>query len=261
MSQPSSLTAKELQSYQEDGFLIRPAVFTDQETDALRAAAENACQVAIKQASEGQTYHLDGKRFVDINYWTVQFEYETERQSVRVIEPVNELDARFDDLIDAPQLVQPMQDILGSTKLALWTAKLNLKPANVGSGFGWHQDSPYWIHDSDHVDLLPNVMVTIDEASVENGCLQVIRGSHKKGCLPGTDDGSQLGGFFTSPECFSESNAVPMEAPAGSAIFFSPHSIHGSGPNRSTEDRKAVILTYQPANYPALKSGQVRSVG
>jgi ectoine hydroxylase-related dioxygenase (phytanoyl-CoA dioxygenase family) len=110
------------------------------------------------------------------------------------------------------------------------------------------------------VDQLPNVMVTFDPASRENGCFRVIRGSHRRGCLPGTADGSQLGGFYTDPGCFDEADQVLMEAPAGSAIFFDPHTVHGSMPNRSDAARRAIVITYQPAGHPALKSRQVRNV-
>ena len=103
-------------------------------------------------------------------------------------------------------------------------------------------------------------MVTFDDASEANGCFRVIRGSHQEGCLPGMADGSQLGGFYTDPGAFDEADQVLMEAPAGSAIFFDPHTIHGSLPNRSEAPRRAIVITYQPAGFPALKSGSIRNV-
>jgi phytanoyl-CoA hydroxylase len=254
------LSAEEQNAYLEQGYLIRPSVFNPDELTELRHAAEEACSIARKKAEKGRTYFLDDKRFVDINYLTVQFEHVPGTDLVRVIEPVHELHNVFERLVDDPRLVAPMKDVLDRDQLSLWTAKLNLKPAQSGSGFGWHQDSPYWIHDSEHVDLLPNVMVTFDDATIENGCLQVIRGSHKQGCLPGTDDGTQLGGFFTDPNAFNLEDAEPMAVPAGSAIFFSPHAVHGSGPNTSNQPRRAIILTYQPAGFPALKSGLERAI-
>lgn len=89
------------------------------------------------------------------------------------------------------------------------------------------------MHDCRHVDRLPNVMVTLDDADAENGCLRIIRGSHRHGMLPGTADGTQLGGFFTDPVHFDEADQVLLDVPAGSFVFFSPHAVHGSAPNRS----------------------------
>ena len=102
-------------------------------------------------------------------------------------------------------------------------------------------------------------MVAFDDASEANGCLRVVRGSHRQGCLPGTSDGTQLGGFFTSPDHFDEAQQVALEVPAGSLIFFSPHAVHGSQPNQSARPRRAIVLTYQPGDQPMLKNGRVRN--
>ena len=254
------LTEQELSDYRRDGFLIRPGIFTADEVAAFQRAAETASARAHEACSEGRTYHLDGKRFVDVGHMTVQYEHSPDSELIRVIEPVHELASAFDQLIDDARLVEPMRQLVGADSLALWTDKLNLKRPREGSAFGWHQDSPYWVHDCDHVDQLPNVMVTFDDADETNGCFRVIRGSHQQGCLPGTADGSQLGGFYTDPGVFDEADQVPMVAPAGSAIFFDPHTIHGSEANGSDDARRAIVITYQPSGFPALKSGAVRNV-
>lgn len=254
------LSAEELTSYRQHGYLIRREVFSGDELLTLREIVELAVSSAYELAQDGETYHLDGKRFVDIGPMTVQFEHAIDSDTIRVIEPVHHLHPGLEALVDDPRIVAPMQSIIGCADISVWTNKLNLKRAGEGSGFGWHQDSPYWVHDSDHVDLLPNVYLAFDDASAANGCLRVIDGSHQRGCLPGTSDGSQLGGFFTDPNCFSESDQVLMEAPAGSLIFFDAHSIHGSQPNYSDQSRRAIVMTYQPADFPMLKTGEVRNV-
>lgn len=254
------LSDEEKAAYAADGFLVRRAVFSPAEVDELRDAVERAAARAFELCAHGTTYHLDGKRFVDAGHVTVQFEHQPGSDTIRVIEPVHELDERLDRLLDDARIVEPMRDLVGAAELAVWTDKLNLKRAREGSGFGWHQDSPYWIHDCGHVDQLPNVMVTLDDADEQNGCFRVVRGSHRRGCLAGTADGTQLGGFFTDPTSFDERDQVAMVAPAGSLVFFSPHSVHGSLANPSDRPRRALVLTYQPAGHPMLKSGQVRNV-
>lgn len=256
----ADLTSEELSFYNETGYLIREAVFTAAEVLALQAAAERAVKNALKMCETGKTYILDGKRFVDFDYVTVQFEPGDGHDNVRVIEPVNELDPALDQLVVDARLTEPMKSLVGAEEIALWTAKLNLKRPREGTGFGWHQDSPYWVHDSNHVDQLPNVMIAFDDANLKNGCFKVISGSHKKGCLPGKDDGTQLGGFYTNTDHFDESDHVAMEVSAGSLIFFNPHTVHGSSPNNSNEPRRAIIITYQPADAPQLKSGQIRNI-
>ena len=254
------LTAQESLSYERDGCFVRERAFSSAECTAFRAAAERAALQAQAMARSGRSYRLDGNRFVDAGHITIQFEHGRETDTVRVIEPVHELDERFDRLLDDPRIGQPMRGLIGIDDIALWTAKLNLKRPREGSGFRWHQDSPYWIHDCAHVDLLPNVMLAFDDANIENGCLQVVPGSHRNGLLPGSCDGTQLQGFFTSPDHFDESRARAMVVPAGSLIFFSPHAVHGSGPNTSEHPRRAIVITCQPGGHPALKSRQLRPI-
>lgn len=255
-----SLSDDEIHQYQSDGFLVRESVFSPEEIAELGDAVEQAVERALVLINQGQTYLLDGKRFVDADYLTVQFEHGPDSETVRVIEPAHQLEPRLQAVVDDPRIVDPMLDLVGRDRISLWTAKLNLKSPREGSGFGWHQDSPYWIHDCKHVDLLPNVMLAIDDAAQRNGCFRVIRGSHTRGCLPGTQDGTQLGGFFTDPASFDESQEVPIIVPAGSLIFFNPHLVHGSMPNRSADARRALILTYQPVDFPMLKSGEIRNI-
>jgi hypothetical protein len=255
------LSELEQRNYAADGFLIRASAFTPMEVETLRDAVERAALRAMQLAESGATYVLDGKRFVDSGYTTVQFEPESGSDTIRVVEPVHELDDRLSNLLDDIRIVEPMRDLVGAEHLAVGTDKLNLKRPFEGSGFGWHQDSPYWVHDCDHVDQLPNVLIALDAASEENGCFRVIRGSHTRGCLAGINDGSQLGGFYTDPALFDEQQQVPMIVPAGSLVFFNAHSVHGSLPNNSAEPRRALVLTYQPAGFPMLKSKRVRNVG
>jgi hypothetical protein len=256
----------ELGNYKSHGYLVRRGVFTKTECEQLRLASDAVETQALKLADDGghtitaTNYCLDGNRFVDIEHITIQFEHDYDAGRLRVVEPVNDLSPKLDALIDDPRLWEPMRQLVDSAALSLWTAKLNLKHPMIGSGFGWHQDAPYWIHDSSHVHRLPNVMVFFDDATENNGCLRLVPGSHLHGYLPGCEDDRQLAGFYTNPSAVQLSAQVPIVAPAGSVVFFDPFIVHGSGPNLSQYPRRAMIVTYQPGGYPALKSGLVRPV-
>ncbi len=254
------LTGDDLAAYRRDGFLVQTSVFNEPELQQLRHAVESAVSLVKEQVNAGKTYLLDGKRFVDLDTMTVQFEHSPDSGTIRVIEPVQHLHPALEKLVAEQRILVPICDIIGCANVSVWTNKLNLKRPMEGSGFRWHQDAPYWIHDCDHVHLLPSVYLAFDDADEHNGCLQIIRGSHKAGCLPGSGDGSQLAGFFTDDSCFDEADAVLFEIPAGSLIFFDPYAIHGSQANHSNQPRRAIIMTYQPANFAMLKTGEVRNV-
>ena len=254
------LSDKEHGKYLEDGFLLRSNQFLSEEIENLRDICEATVNKAHSVSDSGKEYFLDQKKFVDIDYLTLQYEPDPYSQYLKVIEPAHFLNNDLDRIIADKRLTDPIKSILSVENLSLWTDKLNLKRPKVGSGFGWHQDSPYWIHDSKDVDSLPNVYLCLDSSDKTNGCFSVIRGSHKQGCLPGTFDDSQLGGFYTDKECFNIEHSVDLEAEAGSLIFFNPHLVHGSSANQSDQERRAYIITYQPTQRAALKSGEIQNI-
>ncbi|MCG8588718.1 MAG: phytanoyl-CoA dioxygenase family protein [Proteobacteria bacterium] len=256
------LTPSERRAWEQDGFFARRSVFDPDEVAALGEAAELVARRAEAVAGEGREYQIDGNRYVDTEISTVQFEHRPGSDTIRVIEPFAHFDARFEALLDDPRLVVPMRDLVGTERVSLWTDKLNLKRPREGSRFRWHQDSPYWTHACGHVDQLPNVMLALDAADEANGCLRVVRGSHRRGVLPGQEgDGTTLGPLFTHPDHFDAAEQVPAILPAGSLLFFSPHTVHGSEPNHSAAARRALVLTYQPGDQPMFKREGVRNTG
>lgn len=249
-----ALRDDERSAWERDGFFLRAAAFGAEELEALRAAAERVAVAAARiAAAEGRAYQVDGNRYADAGDLTVQFEHAADTTTLRVVEPFHHLDPVFERLVGDPRLVEPMCGLVGAERVALWTDKLNFKRPQEGSGFGWHQDSPYWAHASRHLDRLPNVMLALDDADEENGCLRVVRGSHRQGLLPGRQGDGVLGPLFTDPAAFDPGRQVAAAMPAGSLLFFSPHTVHGSEPNRSPRARRACVITYQPPGFDMFK--------
>ena len=249
------VTQQEREQWYRDGYFVRLKCFHEVELKRLRSASGRVASAVARRAPHGTTYYLDGNRFVDHGHHTFQYEHAPGSTQLRVVEPVHDLDEEYARLVADKRLVHVMCDLLGEEAVALWTAKLNFKSSRNGSGFGWHQDSPYWIHANTCVDRLPNVFVALDDTNAENGGLRLIRGSHTQGVLSGRADGSQLEGFYTHESWIDLDQLVIPQLPAGSLLFFSPHIIHGSGANQSAAKRRALILTYQPAGGRELKSG------
>jgi ectoine hydroxylase-related dioxygenase (phytanoyl-CoA dioxygenase family) len=256
------LTPEERSAWERDGFFIRARVFSADEVEELRAVAERVVARAGRAVAEGgRGYEIDGNRYHEAAGATIQFEHGTSCATIRVIEPFHHLDARVARVLEDPRLVEPMRDLVGSERVSLFTDKLNLKRPREGSRFRWHQDSPYWAHACRHLERLPNALVALDDASESNGCLRVIAGSHTRGCLPGLEDEGVLGPLFTDPRHFDLSRQVPAAMPAGSVLFFSPHTVHGSEPNLSDAPRRAFVVTYQPAGHKMFRIDAERRVG
>ena len=254
-------TENERRAWREDGFIVRESIFGASEVAELCRAAERVVAEALAAVRRGcESYQVDGNRYCEAGGSTIQFEHQPGSETIRVIEPFHHLDPRFDALIDDARLSEPMRDLIGEERIALFTDKLNCKRPREGSRFLWHQDSPYWAHFCAHLDQLPNVMISLDDAGLHNGCFRVIRGSHRRGLLPGRQGEGVLGPLFTDPRSFDESDQVPAVVPAGSAVFFSPHTVHGSEPNHSESLRRAIVLTYQPGGHRMFKVDAKREI-
>jgi len=114
----------------------------------------------------------------------------------------------------------------------LYKEKINFKLAG-GAGWSPHQDSPAY----PFVDHLVSCMVAVDDATMENGCLEVVSGAHahllptdEKGCLTTTvTDSLQW---------------EPVEITAGQTLWFHSLTPHRSGDNTSSRDRRALYPTY-----------------
>jgi hypothetical protein len=254
------LTPNERRAWQQDGFFIRQRAFGPAEIEELRDAAERVAAHAGSSAPAQTDYRIDGNRYREAASSTIQYEHRPGSETIRVIEPFHHLDPRLDRLIDDPRLVVPARALVRDERVALFTDKLNLKRPREGSRFRWHQDSPYWAHFFEELDRLPNVMVALDDAHLGNGCFRVIRGSHRKGLLPGLEGDGELGALFTHPDAFDEADGVAIAVPAGSLVFFSAHIVHGSEPNHSHERRRALIITYQPGGNRMFKVDAKREI-
>jgi hypothetical protein len=121
LSTEKNLTSKEESFYKREGFLVRENIFSKSEVFKINDALERAALKALLLSRKGTAYHLDGKRFVDSDYLTVQFEPGLDSETIRVIEPAHQLDEELRELISDPRLVNPIQDIIGMKLISLWT--------------------------------------------------------------------------------------------------------------------------------------------
>jgi phytanoyl-CoA hydroxylase len=123
--------------------------------------------------------------------------------------------------------------------------KLNMKGPKVGSIVEWHQDFAYYPHTN--FDLL-SCLIYLDDATVENGCLEVIPGSHQWGLLNHEVDGAFRGKLAAEKIAEFQSQAKSLTAKAGSVIFLHCLTLHYSNINTSTKPRRAFLPAYRAAD-------------
>ena len=253
----------ELHRYREQGYFLRERVLGDADLEPLREAVESVHQRILGDAAGGDAGPIewvDDKRYQKVAGSLVKWEWRDGAAQVRSMEPYHHLDPRLDALTDDPRLWQPACPLVNATSLSLFSDKLNFKRPG-GSPFPWHQDSPYWAFGCDHLDRLVSVLINLDDADQENGCLWMIPGSHTHGFLPTFQDRGVVGRLYTDLERVPDAPApVPLEAPAGSVVWFHGDLVHGSQGNRSDSARRVLVLTYQPEGLPRWRHEDVRPV-
>lgn len=255
-------TAEELNKYHEAGYFVREQVFEPEELAGFREAVEGIhARIESEADSDGAApvERIDGKRYQDLLGSTIKWEWREERAEIRSMEPFSHLDPRLDALVGDARLSLPSSSIVGGAGLSLFTDKLNFKRPG-GAPFPWHQDGPYFQFGCDHVERLVSLQIYLDDATKENGCLWMIPGSHKHGALPVFEDRGVLDRLYTDVERIDAAEPVPIEAPAGSVIFFHADVVHGSQRNRTRESRRALVITYQPEGHPRWRREDVRPI-
>jgi ectoine hydroxylase len=256
-----SLTPEERDLYEKDGFFFRENVFSPAEIDALRDAAESVHAKILEAADDGGAgaiEQIDNQKFQEVLGSTIKWEWRDDLRAVRSMEPTHHLDERLARLVDDPRLWRPCADIIGSDRLSLFSDKLNVKRPG-GAPFPWHQEGPYWAYGAEDLEHVVTLILYLDDATEENGCLWVIPGTHRYGALEALKDRGTLGRLYTDVERLQE-RPFAAALPAGSVMWFHRDLVHGSQTNRTRRDRRAFLLAYQPAGLRQWRNRQRRDV-
>lgn len=138
-------------------------------------------------------------------------------------------------------------------------SKLMQKEPRVGGAWEWHQDFGYWYKNQFiFPDQLLSVMVALTKANKENGCLQVIKGSHKMGRLNHGFSGEQVGADMVMVNnALKSMELVYCELEAGDALFFHSNLLHRSEANLSDFPRWSIISCYNAQSNPAYNEQSV----
>lgn len=165
-------------------------------------------------------------------------------------------------LTKSRRMIESVDKILeGDAPVCHFHSKLMQKEPKVGGAWEWHQDYGYWYKNE---FLIPNqmtsVMVAITEANKANGCLQVIKGSHKMGRIEHGFAGEQVGAAQHYVDlALKTMELIYVELKAGDALFFHSNLLHRSEANLSDKARWSLISVYNrssnvPYNEPSLSS-------
>ncbi|MBP6507482.1 MAG: phytanoyl-CoA dioxygenase family protein [Opitutaceae bacterium] len=235
MPTPLQLSPAQIAAYHTDGFIVVEEVFSAAEVETLRAAeASPEIQTALREAG--------------IAHKTVHLLELTTRHPA------------FLALARDPRLAAALCALLGPD-VQLQHSKLATKPVTRGAGaFGWHQDIMFYPHTN---TSLLSIFVYLDEATPENGCMSMVRGSHRLGPLNHLDADGHFDGKCREPAHWSDrpENVVPITPRAGGISIHHCLTLHGSPPNLSGLPRRGVVFSYRADDAQQLGDTIFRDTG
>ena len=178
-------------------------------------------------------------------------------------------------LLRHPKVLDVVESIIGPEIYSNPVQHVRLKPptpdvpdnvaeySNIGVT-GWHQDYVSLLDEVEHTQLL-TVWVAITDATVENGCLLCVSGSHRNGLAQHCAGVNMASEPFIAPESIVQKNVRPLPIKRGGVILFDKFTHHASLPNRSDAIRWSFDLRYnptgQPTGRPAFPGFVARSLG
>lgn len=231
------LTDAEVAQFQEDGYVLIRQLFDAEEMQLLLTTARGDRGMLDSHIPVKDTRGRASK----LSLWN---------------HPGDDLYGMF---ARGERVVEGMERLLGD-EVYHYHSKMMLKEPRVGGAWEWHQDYGYWYQNGCLYPDMASCLIAVDRATRENGCLQVLRGSHRLGRVEHGRFGEQTG---ADPERVNEAmqrlELVYCEMEPGDALFFHANLLHCSAPNTSENPRWSLICCYNTAhNNPYKESHHPR---
>jgi hypothetical protein len=225
-----SVGDKDVESYRENGFLVVPGLVSPEDVEILRADTMALCRgnyphEKLPVVEEGVPDTEALGRYLCIHH-------------PHKISPI---------ILETGVKHEGMAEVLAALigpDVKCMQSMLFVKPPGF-QGQAWHQDEIF-IPTRDH--SLTGGWIALDDATVENGCLWVLPGSHQ-GCLWEMRPHDNSDEFDFAPESygFDDADEIPVEVKTGDVVFFDGYLLHRSWKNRSRKHRRVLVSHYMNA--------------
>lgn len=223
------ITQLEVDFYRENGYLVIKNALSMEEIEELRRDTIAICRGEYGPV-RGMLPHKPGETDDEVmrNYLCIHFPHKLSETMQRYLAH--------------PAIVDVLTKVIGENVKCM-QSMLFIKAAGK-PGQAWHQDEDF-IPTRDRT--LTGAWIAMDDATIDNGCLWVLPGSHKRGVLyemqrqndPRFDCTDESFGFP-----YRDKDAIPVEVPAGSVVFFNGYLLHRSLPNTRTSGYRRVLVNH-----------------
>jgi phytanoyl-CoA hydroxylase len=222
-----------LADYLRDGYVVVDAALAQDQVDALCAEALRICR--------GELGPVDGV--------TPASPSESDDDIIRryiCIHHPHKVSPLMRGALSQPAIVDVLTEVIGANVKAMQSMLFTKSEGKPGQA--WHQDE---FHIPTRDRSLTGAWIALDDATVENGCLWVIPGSHRPGVIY-PDREHDDARFDCTTEAYDfpyrDKDAIPVEIPAGAALLFNGYLLHRSLPNTGRHGlRRALVNHYMSA--------------
>lgn len=219
------LSIDDVAQYRQDGYLVVKGFFSEAEVGKLHATAVGD---EVLRSNATNVTDSTGKHS-RLSLWFTPGE------------DVYGMMLRSERMVDAAARLLDSE-----APVCHYHTKLMQKEPRVGGAWEWHQDYGYWYKNQFlFPDQLVSIMIALTPATRENGCLQVIRGSHRMGRVNHGFSGEQVGADMVMVQhALKTMDHVYAELEPGDALFFHSNTLHRSEANLSDSPRWSIISCY-----------------
>ncbi len=224
-------TPEQIESYREQGFLVVENFLSPDELEHWREVTMDAVAQRLSTAS-GNLWPLSNQNSPD------EFYAQVFTQCLRLADThdgMRELmcDARLGELVGT------LAEVDG---IRIWHDQALFKPP-FGNATSWHIDNPYWSFFSKNA---VSIWVALDDATLENGCLYYLPGTHKTARYDNVGIGQNQRDLFKHYPEWTQIPSVAAPAKAGWAVVHNGLTAHGAGANMTNGPRRAMACAYMP---------------
>src|SRR5579862_5291067 len=233
------LSEQQIETYQAQGFVVIEDFLNAGELERWRHDTEEAVRERLHATGAARQ---DGLRNLTA---TLHNQADPDAFYAQVFTQCLKLadsHAGMRELMLDPRLGRIAATLAGVDGIRIWHDQALFKPA-FGNPTGWHLDNPYWSFSSRQSI---SIWIALDDATLGNGCMFYLPGSHKTARYDNAGIGQNMADLFKVYPEWRAIDPVAVPAKAGTAVLHNGLTAHGAGANMTNRPRRAMTCAYMP---------------